>query len=161
MRIFDVIVAFALVLAIGFVAEWMLRKDVVAGPATVIDGDTLRLDGQRIRLTGMDAPELAQTCMRDGQSWPCGATARFALVELVQRGDVFCAGSGADAYGRMLARCTVDGVDIAEELVRQGLALADGRYGTAEAEARAARRGLWAGRFERPRDYRAAHPRPD
>lgn len=163
MRILDVVVAFALVLALGFAAEWMLRKDVIAGSATVADGDTLHLDGRRIRLQGMDAPELAQTCERNGASWPCGTTARFALAEMVQRGEVFCTSSGADAYGRALARCTVGGVDIAEELVRQGLAVAYGRQGytAAEAEARAASRGMWAGRFERPQDFRAAHPRAD
>ncbi|MFG1480830.1 thermonuclease family protein [Xanthobacter sp. V4C-4] len=163
MRILDVVVAFALVLALGWLAEWMQRKEVYAGAATVVDGDTLLLRGRRIRLEGLDAPELAQSCERDGAAWPCGKTARFALAELVQRGDVFCSASGEDAYGRALARCTVGGVDIAEELVRQGLAVAYGRrgYTAAEAEARAARRGMWAGRFQAPRDYRAAHPRAD
>lgn len=163
MRILHVAAAFALVLLAGLVAEWMLRKEVLAGPATVVDGDTLSLDGRRIRLQGMDAPEPAQTCIRDGAGWPCGATARFALAEMVQRGDVFCTVSGEDRTGRALARCTVGGDDIAEALVRQGLAVADGLrgYAAAEAEARAARRGLWAGPFERPRDFRAAHPRAD
>lgn len=161
MRILDVVVAFALVLAVGYVAEWLQRKEVWAGRAVVIDGDTLRLDGQRVRLQGMDAPELSQTCDRAGKPWPCGATARFALAELVQRGDVFCTTSGQDKYNRALGRCTVGGVDIAEELVRQGLALAygSGGYHAAEAEARAAGRGMWAGTFETPQDYRAAHPR--
>lgn len=163
MRIIDVVVALALVLAVGFVAEWLQRKDVFAGPARVVDGDTLKLDGQRIRLQGMDAPELGQSCQRDGKAWPCGTTARFALAEMVQRGEVFCTASGQDAYGRALARCTVDGVDVAEELVRQGLAVAYGRHGyeAAEAQARAARRGMWAGTFEKPQDYRAAHPRTE
>lgn len=160
MRILDVLVALALVLAVGALAEWLQRKEVLSGQAVVIDGDTLRLDGQRVRLLGMDAPELAQTCTRDGKSWPCGEVARFALVEMVQRGDIFCTSSAEDAYGRSLARCTVGGVDIGEEMVRHGLAVAYGRqgYSAAEAEARAARRGIWAGSFETPQDYRSAHP---
>lgn len=151
MRIIDVVVALALVLAVGFVAEWLQRKDVFAGPARVVDGDTLKLDGQRIRLQGMDAPELGQSCQRDGKAWPCGTTARFALAEMVQRGEVFCTASGQDAYGRALARCTVDGVDIAEELVRQGSPspMAAMAMRRPKPQARAARRGMWAGTFNR------------
>lgn len=163
MRIVDVLFALAIVLAVGYVAEWLLRKDVIAGTARVVDGDTLSVAGRRIRLQGMDAPEIGQTCERDGKSWPCGTIARFALAEMAQRGEVFCTASGEDAYHRALARCTVGGVDIAEELVRQGLAVAYGRHGytKAEADARAARRGMWAGTFENPKDYRTAHPRSD
>ncbi|MGR7994823.1 thermonuclease family protein [Xanthobacter sp. ZOL 2024] len=161
MRILDVIVAFAIVLAVGLVAEWLTRKEVLSGTATVSDGDSFTLNHQRIRLEGIDAPELRQTCQRDGTSWPCGEVARFGLAELVLRGPVFCTSGSRDRYDRRLARCTVSGTDIGEEMVRQGLAVAYGRHGyaAAEEEARAARRGLWSGSFERPQDYRAAHPR--
>lgn len=163
MRILDVIVALAIVLAVGFAAEWLMRKEVVNGTATVVDGDTLTLNHERIRLEGVDAPELKQTCMRDGASWPCGTLARFALAELVQRGPIFCTSSSRDRYDRRIARCTVSGIDLGEELVRRGLAVSYGRngYPEAEAEARAAGRGMWAGPFERPQDYRSAHPRTD
>jgi len=160
MRIVDFIVAFALVVAIGAAAEWLQRKEVLVGAARVVDGDTLALRGDRVRLIGMDAPELAQTCERKGKSWPCGATARVALVEMLQRGDLFCTSSSRDGYGRRLARCTVGGVDLGERMVRLGLAVAtDGSYAAAEAEARAARHGLWAGPFQPPKEYRAAAPR--
>ena len=126
----------------------------------VIDGDTLHADGKRIRLTGIDAPELHQTC-RDAQDrkWACGHAAKARLVELVSRGSVACAARGHDRYGRTLAVCSASGVaDLGEALVRDGYAVDYRRYSNdylaVEREARAARRGIWRGRFERPENWR-------
>ncbi len=131
----------------------------------VIDGDSLHADGKRIRLTGIDAPELLQTC-RDAQAreWPCGQAAKTRLLELVSRGKVACTARGHDRYGRTLAVCSAGGTaDLGEALVREGYAVSYTRYSyaylAAELAARFARRGLWQGEFESPEDWRHRHPR--
>lgn len=127
---------------------------------TAIDGDTLRADGRRIRLSGIDAPEMHQTC-RDaqGREWPCGQEAKQQLAGLIARGKVVCAGSGDDRYGRLLAICSADGTaDLGEAMVRAGFAVDYRRYTedylAAERQARADGRGIWRGRFEWPEDWR-------
>lgn len=131
-----------------------------AGPLTgrvdrVVDGDTLDLAGHRIRLVGLDAPELQQTCTAaDGGEWRCGEAARSALRTLAGDADLTCLPAGGDRYGRTLATCRAGTLDLAEALVGEGLAVASGRYGAAEAGARSAGRGLWAGRFVEPAEWR-------
>jgi endonuclease YncB( thermonuclease family) len=88
----------------------------------VIDGDSLRTGGEEIRLVGIDAPELRQTC-RDGQGreWSCGRSAKARLAELVAQGDVACSPRGRDRYGRTLAVCSARNIpDIGEVMVREG-----------------------------------------
>jgi endonuclease YncB( thermonuclease family) len=131
------------------------------GRALAIDGDSLRLNNVELRLKGIDAPEYRQSCQSaDGRDYPCGRIARRALANLLQEHDVSCAQTGKDRYGRGLAICrSADaGKDIAAELVRQGMAVAYGDFDRLEAEARAARRGIWAGGFERPEEWRRRHP---
>ena len=81
----------------------------------VVDGDTLRMGETALRLKGMDAPEMRQSCTRDGASYPCGKAARDALINLVGRRQPQCWITGRDRYGRSLARCSVDGRDIGGE----------------------------------------------
>lgn len=132
----------------------------VAGPFQVIDGDTLAAAGERLRLVGIDAPELHQTC-RDGEGrdWDCGAAARETLLQLMERGGARCRGSTRDRYDRLLAECSRHGgkgeENINAEMVRQGMAVASGRYHMEEMEARAAGRGIWTGPFETPRQWRS------
>ena len=136
-----------------------VAQSAFAGTARVIDGDTLELDGERIRLHGIDAPEMKQTCKRDGLTWLCGKEARKALVGWVGGRDVDCEGDTRDRYGRLLAHCSVDGQDIGEWMVSRGLAVAYYRfsyeYERAEHRAKSAKVGLWAGDFEKPWDWRA------
>ncbi|MGL4728512.1 MAG: thermonuclease family protein [Bosea sp. (in: a-proteobacteria)] len=134
------------------------------GRAIAVDGDSLRLNNVELRLKGIDAPEYRQTCRDDkGQDYPCGRFARRALAALVQEHDVACAETGKDRYGRGLAICRnlSNDKDIAAEMVRQGMAVAFGDFDALEAEARAARKGLWAGSFERPSEWRRRNPRDD
>lgn len=137
-----------------------LRVENVQGRVEVVDGDSLRMAGDDIRLSGIDAPELHQTCFRGAAEEPCGRAARAALLELVGRAPVTCAVSGRDRYDRKLAVCKAGEVEINRAMVRAGQAVAYGDYESEEDEARRARRGVWAGRFERPADWRARHPRP-
>jgi endonuclease YncB( thermonuclease family) len=128
------------------------------GRAQVTDGDTLRLAGQRVRLTGLDAPELDQTCVgADGREWSCGAAARLFVAELLKGSDVNCRRSGRDVYRRVLASCTTDGQDIGARIVGAGWAVAEFGYGVEEGEARAARRGIWSGSFTAPAEWRHNH----
>lgn len=127
------------------------------------DGDSFRIGPDRIRLVGLDAPELDQVCWRDdGAEWPCGRAARDLMARELAEGPVACAPLGEDRYGRTLARCTVAaGGDLGAALVEAGLAVADGGYLAEQAEARRARRGLWSGRFASPRDWREEGPSSD
>ncbi len=100
----------------------------VAGIATVIDGDTLEIHGQRIRLHGIDAPERRQLCRLDGKPWQCGKDAANALADKIARRPVTCADLGYDRYDRIIAKCAAAGEDIGSWMGQQGLALAYRRY---------------------------------
>ncbi len=132
----------------------------MTGQASVIDGDTIELHGQRIRLRGIDAPESGQLCYIGGKRWRCGKDAANVLADLIDRRPVACQERDRDRYGRVVAVCRVAGQDLGAWLVGNGLALAYRRYSTAyvrqEAEARSARRGLWAGAFMKPWRWRRA-----
>ncbi len=125
---------------------------VLTGRASVIDGDTIEVRGRRIRLHGIDAPESGQTCHRNGRPWQCGRDATAALDRFIGGRTVTCTELDVDRYGRSVARCTAGGQDVSAWLVRNGWAVAYRRFSEAyvgdEAEARAARRGIWSSRFE-------------
>ena len=128
----------------------------------VADGDSFRIGGDRIRLVGLDAPELDQTCWReDGKEWPCGRQARAFMEDLLSGTRIACAPEGEDKFGRILARCSAAGKDVAAAMVEAGLAIDGGGYAREQAAARAARRGLWDGRFVDPRTWRDEGPRDD
>ena len=150
-----------LVLAVG--AAWFARlgEQEVRGAFRVLDGDSLELGDQRYRLQGIDAPEYTQTCRRNGAGWPCGREAARQLRRLVgqgrDRGGIACSGGEIDKYGRLLVVCRRGEADINRQMVLEGWAVSFGSY---EAEERLARQngsGIWAGDFERPRDWRELH----
>lgn len=132
--------------------------DLGSGNATVVDGDSLRLSGADVRLAGIDAPEYRQQCRDERQqSYACGKQARTALVSMINGREVHCISVETDRYGRAISDCKAGEINLAREMVRQGWAIAyrDFRYSGVEVEARRAKRGIWAGEFERPADYRA------
>lgn len=131
--------------------------DGISGAAHVIDGDSLRVGGHEIRLQGIDAPEGRQECTRDGAPWPCGREAARRLRVIIGRGQVSCQARKRDQHQRVLAVCTVDGRDINRQMVAEGWAVSYGAYRAEEEAARRARRGIWSGAFDRPRDWRARH----
>ena len=130
----------------------------LSGPATVSDGDSLRVAGQRIRLHGIDAPELKQRCKANGERWHCGRDAARALAQRIGGGHVRCTPRDRDRYGRVVAVCRAGGVDLNAWVAAQGWALAYRRYSKdyvgEERAARAARRGIWRGEFVAPWDWR-------
>lgn len=127
----------------------------INGIVRVVDGDTLAIGANRIRLRGMDAPELGQECRRGGAPYDCGRHARDVLVAAIDGRPVVCSTRRKDRYGRFVATCYRDDVDLNRLMVEEGWAVASGDYDLAERRARTEGRGIWAGEFERPRDWRA------
>jgi endonuclease YncB( thermonuclease family) len=133
----------------------------LAGQASVIDGDTLEIHGARIRLWGIDAPEHDQLCRGDDSlPYRCGAVAANKLDAFIARRPLNCAPKDIDRYGRTVAICRADVTDLGEWLVGEGLALdwplySKGRYATAQRQAESASRGMWAGSYVEPWQYRS------
>jgi endonuclease YncB( thermonuclease family) len=129
------------------------------GIARAADGDSLTVGETRVRLFGIDAPEFNQSCKRNGQEWACGAAAAEELSKLVTGKQVRCVSAGTDQHKRVLGRCTVGTLDVNRAMVASGYAMAFRRYSTdyvsAEESAKANRRGLWAGTFTKPSEYRS------
>ena len=128
---------------------------------TIVDGDTFVLGGERVRLWGVDAPEGRQVCLdSQDRSFRCGARARSVLQALIGRRAVTCLEKDRDAYGRLVGQCRAGTTDLGKAMVSAGWAVeyrqySGGAYAATEAEARAAKRGLWAGTFEKPDQWRA------
>jgi endonuclease YncB( thermonuclease family) len=134
-------------------------SQAIAGTASVIDGDTLEIHDQRIRLHGVDAPESSQTCTaKDGREYRCGQQAALALQDKIAGRPVSCAPRDRDRYGRIVAVCTAGGEDLNRWLVLNGWAMAYREYSLdyveVEADARSSRIGIWQGRFTPPREWR-------
>lgn len=151
-------------LAIGiiFLLAWIIVgmdnfSPDLKGFATVTDGDSLTLNSERIRLHGIDAPELDQLCRRGEQSYACGREARNQLRRLIGSGMVACKGLERDQYGRLLAVCEVAGTELNRAMVETGWAIAYGDYLIEEMKACSARHGLWEGTFDRPGEWRAGN----
>ena len=165
------LIALALVVIVALLIEhYCSYKPPAFGPdakITTIDGDTIRAgNGDEYRLFGIDAPELKQTCKdAGGKTWLCGRAAKAKLTSLMKAGGVNCGTGSKDAYGRVVAVCSAQGLpDLGEEMVRSGYAIdlpgpSGDPYQAAEAEAKNAKRGVWRGPFDRPSDWRQTHPR--
>ncbi|MEZ0213884.1 MAG: thermonuclease family protein [Xanthobacteraceae bacterium] len=145
-----------------FGAPPVRAADAIIGQASVIDGDTLEIHGERIRLEGIDAPESRQTCQlrAGGATVRCGQQAALFLADLIGRKTVTCAPNGRDRYRRVLAHCSISEGDLGGLLVRAGWALSFVRYSREyEADedlARAAEDGLWSMTFVPPWEWRAS-----
>lgn len=129
----------------------------------VSDGDSLRSGALRIRIFGIDAPEIKQICYHDsGIKWPCGETARDRLRALVKTAaHLQCRLRDTDRYGRLVMQCFANQKDLGRTLVEEGMAVAYERYAkdyiAVQAQARDAGRGMWAGTFDMPEDWRKAN----
>jgi endonuclease YncB( thermonuclease family) len=142
-------------IAITCFTQPVFAQTTLTGFARVVDADTIAIGGERIRLQGLDAPEIDQPCLDVTSAvWWCGRAAREELIRHVGPERISCLTSGKDIYARWLAACSTAAGDLGEWLVREGLALAFVRYSTryvaVEAVARNARKGLWAGAFVAP-----------
>jgi endonuclease YncB( thermonuclease family) len=137
-------------------------QEGIAGVASVIDGDTIEIHGQRIRLHGIDSPESSQLCARPtGERWRCGQQASFALADRIGRATVSCQPRDRDRYGRTVAVCFKGNEDLNRWMVATGWAAAYRRYSADyvadEDDARRSRINIWSGDFDMPWDWRAQH----
>lgn len=140
-----------------------VAAETVRGKASVIDGDTIEIHSERIRLHAIDSPEGRQRCTRGGVEWRCGTEAARALDAFIAGATVYCSARDTDRYGRMVATCRAHKTDLGEWMVRSGWALAYRQYGEdyvgAEQEARSARAGVWSGEVMPPWEWRKAQRR--
>jgi endonuclease YncB( thermonuclease family) len=151
--------ALGLLLALS-VASSAIAQDRIIGVASVIDGDTIEIHGQRIRLHGIDAPESSQLFVRPtGERWRCGRQASLALADHIGRATVRCEPRDIDRYGRVVAVCFAHDEDLDRWMVLNGWAVAFRRYSldyiADEDAARRSRINIWSGDFDMPWDWRA------
>lgn len=152
------LLALAVFVVTGMVVAYSLNvrapRQQIGGHVRIIDGDSLMVGGTEVRLYGIDAPELFQRCTRDNREVQCGREAARALIALVAGQAISCERRDIDRYGRTVATCQVEDVDLGRAMVASGHAVSFGAYYQEEAAARADRKGLWAGEFIRPREWR-------
>ena len=126
----------------------------------IVDGDTIVLNGEKIRFSGIDTPELKQTCLQGDQKVLCGMSAKMLLVKKIGNNTLKCIKEGKDVYKRTLAECFVNGESLSKFLVRSGYAFAYRKYSTKFIEdenfAKANKFGMWAMKFQYPWDFRKA-----
>ena len=150
------LISFYAITTVAFSAESPPSKMLTITKIT--DGDSLRAGDIRIRIHGIDAPEMRQICHK-AEAYNCGIAARDYLASaLGDKAVLRCEHLDTDRYQRLVMRCYHRGIDIGAGMVRAGWALAYRRYAkdyiSDEAEARAAQRGLWAGTFQTPEAWR-------
>jgi endonuclease YncB( thermonuclease family) len=157
-------VANLVVLATFTLLSAAANEETIAGRASVIDADTLQINGERIRILDIDAPEKDQFCQQavGDVAWECGVEATFALIDWIGESDVVCETGRLDRYKRHLARCTVEGEDLAVWLAESGwgIPFRDCKCEAvrqASARAQAAERGIWIGPFIMPWEWRKAN----
>ena len=124
----------------------------------VVDGDTIVLNGEKIRFSGIDSPELKQTCMNGDQKVFCGIFAKMLLIKKIGNETPKCISEGKDAYKRTLAECFINGESLSGFLVRSGYAFAYRKYSKKFIEdeefAKKNKLGMWSMKFEYPWDFR-------
>lgn len=158
-KIFDILLTLlvfsGLIAAIYTLGPPTNSTESLIGTPRIVDGDTLVIRDRYVRLLGIDAPELNQTCHRDGNLYDCGRAAKEALRTEIGNQMIRCEIEGPDRYNRDLGRCFKSEKDISAWLVEYGWAISYGEYHNEEMTARRAKRGLWSGEFERPSQWRA------
>ena len=147
-----------LVISISAVVFFFSYTDIKSQDIKITDGDTIKINGEKIRFSGIDTPELKQKCIKEGESDPCGITAKQILIDKIGNNKVICISEGKDQYKRTLAECFVNDESLSSYLVRSGYAFAYRRYSKKfipdEDYARINKIGIWAMKFEYPWDYR-------
>ena len=145
-----------------FVLYTFIISTELVAEVKIVDGDTISINGEKVRLSGIDAPENSQLCLNSQkESYPCGIRATQKLFQLIassQSKSVECKFSGSDNYGRLIGNCWVDGIFINSWLVRNGWALAYRKYSKEfieeEMDARKKKSGIWSGTFIEPWKWR-------
>ena len=138
---------------------FLFSNNLFASHVTVIDGDTIRLGDVKIRFSGIDAPEINQTCVASEGKVACGKISRDLLIEKVTNNKISCTDEGKDFYGRVLGECFVNGESLSAYLVREGFAFAYRKYSNKYIEdeeyAKFNKLGMWSMEFQYPWNYRS------
>ena len=136
----------------------LIINQVKSQTIKIVDGDTIHLNGEKIRFTGIDTPELKQTCLKEGVKNPCGLVAKQILINKIGNNEVDCISEGKDQYKRTLAECFVNNESLSSYLVRSGYAFAYRKYSKKfvqdEDYAKINRIGMWSMEFDYPWDFR-------
>ena len=147
-----------LVISICLIFFFLTYNDVKSYEIKIIDGDTIHLNNEKIRFTGIDTPELKQTCNKNSEIIYCGIKARQLLIDKIGKDKVICVREGKDQYKRTLAECFVNDLSLSRFLVREGYAFAYRKYSKKfindEDFARKNNIGMWSMKFEYPWDWR-------
>ena len=147
-----------LVISICLIFFFLTYNDVKSYEIKIIDGDTIHLNNEKIRFTGIDTPELKQTCKKNSEIIYCGVEAKQLLIDKIGKDKVFCVREGKDQYKRTLAECFVNDLSLSRYLVREGYAFAYRKYSKKfindEDFAKKNNMGMWSMNFEYPWDWR-------
>ena len=144
-----------------FSSIFFLTNNLFSSHVTVVDGDTIKLGDVKIRFSGIDAPEINQTCVASEGKVACGKISRDILITKVTNNKISCTDEGKDFYGRVLGECFVNGESLSRYLVREGFAFAYRKYSdkfiSDEEYAKSNRLGMWSMKFQYPWDYRKSN----
>ncbi|MDC3041581.1 thermonuclease family protein [bacterium] len=144
-----------------FSSIYFLTNNLFASHVTVVDGDTIKLGDVKIRFSGIDAPEINQTCVASEGKVACGKISRDILITKVTNNKISCTDEGKDFYGRVLGECFINGESLSRYLVREGFAFAYRKYSdkfiSDEEYAKSNRLGMWSMKFQYPWDYRKSN----
>ena len=147
-----------LVFSICLIFFFLTYNDVKSYEIKIIDGDTIHLNNEKIRFTGIDTPELKQTCNKNNEIIYCGIQARQLLINKIGKNKVKCVREGKDQYKRTLAECFVNDLSLSKFLVREGYAFAYRKYSKKFIEdenfAKNNNMGMWSMKFDYPWDWR-------
>ena len=136
----------------------MVIAKVINGKPKIIDGDTIHIKNYKIRLHGIDAPEIKQTCKIDSEEWNCGKQSTKELKKLINHQNVECIINDVDIYNRYIAICTIDDININQWMVKNGWAVAYRYYSTdyivEEEYAQDNQLGIWKSEFLNPYQFR-------
>ena len=147
-----------LAISICLIFFFLTYNDLKSNEIKIIDGDTIHLNGEKIRFTGIDTPEIKQTCNKNDEVIPCGIEAKKLLTDKIGNNKVNCIKEGKDQYKRTLAECFVNNLSLSSYLVRKGYAFAYRKYSKKfiddEKYAKENNLGMWSMNFEYPWDYR-------
>ena len=150
-----------LVISISVLVFFFTYTDIKSQDVKITDGDTIKINGEKIRFSGIDTPELNQTCVKEGVKNSCGLTAKQILIDKIIDNKVKCIKEGKDRYKRILAECFVNNESLSRYLVRSGYAFAYRKYSKKfiidEDYARANKLGMWSMEFEYPWDFRRSN----
>ena len=125
----------------------------------IVDGDTIHIGSNKYRFSGIDTPEMKQTCSKDNKIIMCGVLAKDSLIQKINNRPVLCKEETIDRYKRIVAECFVNKESLSTYLVRNGYAFAYRKYSKKfiedERYAKENKLGLWSMNFEYPWDYRS------